>query len=320
MSAAVRVVAGALAALAFAAIMACGGSDDGSVFGAEDRAPTNDGGNTSRNRFGNDGTPDSGSDGGQNADECTKMDIVFGIDNSGSMGEEQQNLADNFPKFAEVIDAYKTKSGKALDYRVAVTTSDDRQGQGAFGAARARSAPEDCIAGPMRPWLERADGDVASAFACRARYGTTGSGIERPLESILLSVTDRIADKTNTANGESFLRKEALLAFVLITDEDEGSSSGRNLARPMAEYPKAFDALMGERGRWAAAVIAGETRCTSPGFGSALEAKNLKGFIEDVGSNGVFASICTGDLTSGLTKALATFDRACKNFPNTPVK
>ena len=54
-----------------------------------------------------------GASGGTNKiDECKKMDIVFVVDNSGSMMEEQANLAANFPKFVKVIDDYKTKVGE----------------------------------------------------------------------------------------------------------------------------------------------------------------------------------------------------------------
>lgn len=54
---------------------------------------------------------------------CDKMDLVFVIDDSGSMKQEQDNLRANFPMFVEVLDAYITRSGKPLDYRVAVTTT-----------------------------------------------------------------------------------------------------------------------------------------------------------------------------------------------------
>jgi hypothetical protein len=255
------------------------------------------------------------------AEECKKMDIVFVIDNSGSMKEEQTNLAANFPKFVNVINAYKTKSGAELEYRVAITSSDDTKDKGKFFSTRGEAATAGCSPGPARPWLERGDGDVSAAFSCRAQIGIKGSGTERPLESLTLGVSARIADKVNTNNGASFLREDALLAFVIITDEDEGSAGDPGkLARPMASYPGEFDKVKGERGRWAGAVIAGPTKCTSPGLGDAAEAKRLKSFITGVGKNGVFASICTGDLTDGLTQALATFDQACKDFPSGPVK
>ena len=48
---------------------------------------------------------------------CSKMDLLFVIDNSGSMGQEQTNLIANFPAFIAVLEA------SGLDYRVAVTTT-----------------------------------------------------------------------------------------------------------------------------------------------------------------------------------------------------
>ena len=48
---------------------------------------------------------------------CAKIDILFVVDDSGSMAQEQANLTTNFPQFISVIE----QSG--LDYRVAVTTT-----------------------------------------------------------------------------------------------------------------------------------------------------------------------------------------------------
>jgi hypothetical protein len=306
------------------AATACGSSADDSGFGSSGGSSGSSGGASSgasgSGGFGGTSSGASGSSGQQQQkDECKKMDIVFVVDNSGSMREEQTNLATNFPKFVNVINAYKTKSGAELDYRVAVTTSDDKAEKGRFTVGRGKDAPASCVPGPARPWLERVDGNVASMFACRAQAGTSGSNIERDIESAFLSVTDRIADGSNTANGQPFVREDALLAMVLITDEDEGGTENQP-KRPVSQYPALFDGVKKERGRWAAAVIAGETQCTSPGLGNAAEAKRMKEFITAVGKNGVFASICTGDLTDGLTKALATFDQACKDFPSGPVK
>ena len=66
-------------------------------------------------------------------------------------------------------------------------------------------------------------------------------------------------------------------------------------------------------------MIASPTACKSS-FGNAAEATCDKEFITGVGKNGVFSSICTGDLTTGLTDARPTFDQACKDFPAGPVK
>ncbi|RMG93741.1 MAG: VWA domain-containing protein, partial [Deltaproteobacteria bacterium] len=49
------------------------------------------------------------------------VDILFVIDNSGSMGEEQGTLAANFSKFIEVLERPKVKA----NYRIGVTTTDN---------------------------------------------------------------------------------------------------------------------------------------------------------------------------------------------------
>jgi hypothetical protein len=49
------------------------------------------------------------------------VDVLFIIDNSGSMGEEQANLGANFPSFIDVLE----KKGVEANYRIGVTTSDN---------------------------------------------------------------------------------------------------------------------------------------------------------------------------------------------------
>ena len=78
--------------------------------------------------------------------------------------------------------------------------------------------------------------------------------------------------------------------------------------------------MKGDRGRWAASVIAGPNPCSSKGRGNVAEAKRLEGLITDVGKSGVFSSIGIGDLTAGLPEALAKLDQACRDFPTGPVK
>jgi hypothetical protein len=257
--------------------------------------------------------------------ECRKMDIVFVIDNSDSMKEEQVNLAKNFPGFIKVINEYKTEKGELLEYRVAITSSDSTADKGAFRMSRGHDPEiQTCDPGPNdKPWLERTEAEIDKYFECRARLGTLGSSVERPLEAARLSVTDRITDPigANTYNGQSFLRDDALLAFVILTDEDEGGGDSTLPApSPLKDaslYAADFDAVKLFRGRWAAAVIAGKEACNSPEFGSASKAVRLQKFVSTVGENGVFSDICQGDLTAALQQALKTFTEACKDFPGT---
>ncbi|HUH03567.1 MAG TPA: hypothetical protein VML75_16335, partial [Kofleriaceae bacterium] len=157
------------------------------------------------------------------AQRCSKMDILFVIDDSGSMGEEQANLASNFPQFINVLDTYQTESGDSLDYRVAITTTGrdvdytiqpptipgfptfppiEQSEDGMNGAF-----VQDC--GMTRRWLERGDVDVSSTFSCAALVGTSGPSLEMPLHATHLAFTERMSDGTNAG----FLRDDALLAL-----------------------------------------------------------------------------------------------------------
>jgi len=49
------------------------------------------------------------------------VDILFVIDNSGSMGEEQRNLSENFGNFLSVLEA----DDVAANYRIGITTTDN---------------------------------------------------------------------------------------------------------------------------------------------------------------------------------------------------
>jgi len=267
---------------------------------------------------------------------CTKMDIVFVIDDSGSMAEEQENLATNFPNFIQVINDFVTTDGAALDYRVAITTTgrdvDYSVVLPGFGALPFSEQGDDGAfrqsCGMPRRWLERADGNVAQTFSCAAQVGTSGPSIEMPLYAAELALRDRVTDGTNAG----FLREDALLALVFLTDENDCSrtDNGFQLSMsdvcdasqpliPVADSLAFLDGLKMERGRWAAAVIAGPGPgdCTSA-FGQAAEATRLLQFVGDAGQNAIFSSICDGDLTGALHDALSTFQAACEAFPPIP--
>jgi len=261
------------------------------------------------------------------------MDLVFVVDDSGSMSEEQSNLVANFPAFFDVIDNHVNAEGQPLDYRIAVTTTGrdvdytlkipppfdleiPTSESGDNGAFR-----QDC--GMTRPWIERTDADVKDTFSCLAQVGTGGPSLEMPLYTLELGLTQRVQDGSNSG----FRRDDALLAVVMLTDEDDCSrkdndfelendqcSSSSDPAYLTMDYAVDFlDGYTGHRSRWATAVIAGPTSCNSS-FGDAVEASRLKEFVQKTGDNGTFSSICEGDLSISLADALDNFDSACNGF------
>ena len=289
-----------------------GDDDDGGSRGPDAPWPTDDG------------------DGGTSADGCAKIDILFVIDNSGSMGQEQTNLATNFPQFLTVIEA------SGLDYRIAITTSgmDYTYNQALFpggpvlpvaqdgGDNGAMLQPAGC--GMTRRWIEKTDTNAATAFACASNVGTDGPGDEMPLAAMRAAFDERMTDGTNAG----FRRQDALLAVVILTDENDCSYEApvtlgftESLCESQLEPPPGYvaflDAYTGDRARWAAAMIAGPGPgpCTST-FGDADFAERLVQFASNAGpANALVSSICAGDLTLGLTAALELFDTACDNFP-----
>jgi hypothetical protein len=264
---------------------------------------------------------------------CDKMDILFVIDNSGSMGQEQDNLAANFPHFISVLESFTNADGDLIDYHVGVTTTGvsksyqtqtipgwpnlSQSQSGDDGQLQAKPA-----CNMTNRWLARGEADVASKFSCAASVGTSGPATEMPLEGLRLALTDRMADGANAG----FLRDDALLAVVILTDEDDCSRSdnhftlalGESLCgapTPVASYVAAIDDVMGDRDRWAAAIIAGvgPGSCSSD-LGNAQEATRLLDFAAQVGPNAITSSICEGDLATPLSQAMAVFQQACNDI------
>jgi hypothetical protein len=136
-----------------------------------------------------------------------------------------------------------------------------------------------------------------------------------------------LSDRATDGTQAGFLRDDALLAIVFLTDEDDQSTSQNNFTLSVGQNPPVdynpqdhvnfLDQLKGNRTRWAAAAIAGDGDCSSA-FGMAANAARLKQFVDLANSQGttqaVFSSICAGDLTIGLKEALDTFQAACGNI------
>jgi hypothetical protein len=277
----------------------------------------------------------TGTDAGNGSDpgtprECNKMDIVFVVDDSGSMAEEQSNLATNFPMFASILSQYTTSAGEHLDFRVGITTtgrpehySIDLLGQTIDQDETGPNGKFETGCNGTNPWVASADANGSTVMSCRANVGTSGASIEMPMLMAKRALSDRIMDGANGA----FLRADALLATVMITDEDDQSYAGpsddyrftvdANGNGPIDWNPQNqvdfMDQLKGNRANWAAAVIAGDGSCSS-NFGDAVDGTRLKQFIQLTGTNGVFSSICDGDLSIGLKKAIDSFQAACGNI------
>lgn len=157
------------------------------------------------------------------------VDILFVVDNSGSMSEEQGNLTRNFRAFMDVL---ATIPG--ADLHIASVNSDLGAGvvtnstaclptpggdRGVFcsvkGVDRCGGAcGVDVTNGRfIRTVPPNFAGAIQDRFACMATYGTNGCGFEHTLGSLRSALT--------APENAGFIRDDAYLAFVVITDEDD---------------------------------------------------------------------------------------------------
>jgi hypothetical protein len=160
-----------------------------------------------------------------------KVDILFMVDNSLSMKEEQENLARNFPAF---IDELKNIKGGLPDVHIGVVTSDLGAGTLAESGCHPegeravfRGGDKACGLDPGSRFIAASEGekvrnyqgDLARVFACMAQVGTNGCGYEHQL-----AATARALSPQLTPENAGFLRDDAFLQIVLITDEDDCSA------------------------------------------------------------------------------------------------
>ncbi|MBT8495751.1 MAG: hypothetical protein KJO07_22065 [Deltaproteobacteria bacterium] len=179
------------------------------------------------------------------------LDLLFVIDNSGSMKEEQESLAANFPGFIDIIDAANPQTGRP-NLHIGVISPDlggpagvDSRCSGNGDGGSLLAVPRvrtDCTGPDGLYFIDRADsegnritnyqGSLDDAFSCVAELGTDGCGFEQPLEAVRRAIDNPV--------NEGFFRKDSLLAIIFITDEDDCSMTDAGLMEP-AECSEPFD-------------------------------------------------------------------------------
>ena len=117
---------------------------------------------------------------------CDAVDLLFVIDNSGSMADEQANLIASVPGF---IDGISDRLGVSTDYHVGVVSTDEAtfngdgcQQLGALVTKTGGDLSSDAECGPYidgTHFITPRD-DLEGAFSCAARLGIDGNGLERP--------------------------------------------------------------------------------------------------------------------------------------------
>jgi len=177
---------------------------------------------------GNVGTSDGGA-------STSKLDVLFMIDNSASMKPLQAKLAAQLPSF---INGLRSLPGGLPDLHLAVISSS--LGAGAFGDVPGcvPGAPggDDggrfqhkvgCGLNAGETFLKSEDGgnnftgSLSDVFSCIAQLGDGGCGFEHQLESTRVALMK--AEMASDPDNGGFLRADAKLAIVMLTNEDDCS-------------------------------------------------------------------------------------------------
>lgn len=164
----------------------------------------------------------------------TRADILWVLDNSCSMAEEQDNLASNLNTFYDRLIEYGS------DFHIGVVTTD------------ADSTATDGVLLDMAGYnyLTPAVPYADELFRMQVRVGTVGSGEEKGLQATFSALAQGTPFLQQANAG--FLRDDAALHVIVISDEEDSSTVSPNelatflnAMKPNPETDVTFNSIVG---------------------------------------------------------------------------
>jgi len=202
-------------------------------------------------------------------------DILFNVDNSCSMNQEQTALAANFAAFLQIIQALD------IDYHLGVTSTD--------------VGDQGYLQGSV-PIITDSTPDPGGEFSANVNLGTSGSASEYSFQTAHLALDLAYNGTGNTG----FLREDAGLRIVFVSDEQEQSvTSSTFQGWDVGGYVSYFESLK-VNPEWVilSDITGGMSGCTGAG-GNASTASNYVTATAMTG--GISASICDPNWVSTLS-------------------
>ena len=196
-------------------------------------------------------------------DGTVDVDILFVVDNSGSMGGNQTNLQNNFDTFMNAFTA------AGVSYQIALITTDN----GDFVGDIITNATSD----PVTEFNNQIDS-----------IGTRGSAQETGLWFAYDSTTTGDA---SSGSATGFLREDARLVVVYVSDEQDWSTY-RSSMTP-TDYSSSLQSLKSSSSLVVAHAIAGDHPSGCSANGGATYGDGYYDVVNDLG--GTFMSICASD-------------------------
>ena len=258
--------------------------------------------------------------GEQEEEGCTKVDFLFIIDNSNSMATNQGELVASFPEFVMGIESTLTNVDS---FNVGVVTSDAYSFNGPgctqigavvteTGGVNSSNAVCDPFAAGNR-YMTELD-DLPNDFACAALVGTAGNNDENMMEGALEAISPGL-NAVGACNA-GFIRPDALLVMVFITDEDDPGSSGvGSPGDPNSWYDDVIAVKMFEENVVVLTLTRGSPGnvCGGP-QGSEIDGARLMQFATLFGANGFLGDICAASFGPFFDQAIGVIEGACESF------
>jgi len=164
------------------------------------------------------------------------VDVLWVIDNSGSMSDEVASISGNFQTF---IDEF---TDLELDYHIAVVTTDMYEPTDSGRFQGDIITPE--TANP------------AGEFTAQANQGSKGSATEQGFAAVQAALSEPLVSGVNAG----FLREDATLSVIVVSDEDDNSPinatnfvtwfQGLKADPEMARFNGFFDVMFEEIFNW----------------------------------------------------------------------
>lgn len=261
-------------------------------------------------------------DAGLSGDGCENVDLLFIIDESVSMQDEQDNLAASFPLF---ISAIQEALPQVDRYHVAVNSAtryDPNPANCQMWGALVTQTP----AGQCGPYAEGSymtgSDDLETAFACAAAVGTDGFD-ERPMQSLVAIMDGSLAGPGGC--NEGFLRDDALLVVVIITDEEDDweyydPGDAEKWQGSDGNPPDWYQAVVDAKGIESNAVVLavvggvpGNVCVPFDNLNGAEDAVRIREFAS-MFTNNVIADVCAPDYGAEFMQAISIIETACNDF------
>jgi len=202
-------------------------------------------------------------------DGSVDVDILFVIDNSGSMSTNQTNLKNNFDTFMNAF------SAAGVSYQIALITTDNSDFVG------------DIITSSTYDPVAEFNNQIDS-------IGTRGSAYEKGLWYAYESTTSGDA---SPASSTGFFRTDARLVIVYVSDEPDFSDnvygSGGSPTMTPSDYSASLLSLKSSSDLVIAHAIAGDYPAGCSANGGAQFGEGYYEVVNDL--SGTFMSICASD-------------------------